>query len=465
MPEGVPGYTLPMVVPAPDSLAPWLGGEPIDCPCGRTHRLGRRTVLCGAGVIDGAAEAIGRAVGLRAPLLLLADPNTQAAAGARVARELAAGGHALREAVFPAPPRADDAALSWLRERLGGGGPPAAVVAVGAGTLNDLGKAIAGELGVPLVTLATAASMNGYLSPIAALTVGGLKVTVPAEPARVLLLDLEVLAAAPPRLAAAGFGDVCSKPVSGADWVLASWLLDEPLCPTALSVAEDAVARARAVARGIGRGERDAVAVLVEALLLSGISMMLAGTSSPASGGEHLISHYLDMSETGWQRTPFLHGEQVAVGTRASLALYRRLFDAAGRSDPGAASPVEPPGPAFDALHAHLGDAARAEVAHEASVKRSLGGGRAARAARAAVAWSELAPRVALQLAGSRGIEGALEAAGVPARFGAIDVTRARAAHALRAARHVRRRYTVLDMACDLGRLERWADEIAEELA
>jgi len=427
--------------------------------------MGRRTVLYGAGVLDGVAEAIGREVGPRAPLLLLADPDTFAAAGARVVRDLAVAGHPLRGAVFPAAPHADDAALAWLRERLGAGGPPAAVVAVGAGTLNDLGKAIAAELEVPLVTVATAASMNGYLSPIAALTVGGLKLTVPAAPARVLVLDLDVLAAAPLRLAAAGFGDVCSKPVSGADWVLASWLLDEPLCPTALSVADDAVARARAVAAGIGRGERDAMAVLAEALLLSGISMMLAGTSSPASGGEHLVSHYLDMSEAGWQRAPFLHGEQVAVGTRASLALYRRLFEAAGRSEPGAAAPVEPPGPAFDALHAHLGDAARAELASEAVAKRELAGGRAARAARAASAWNELAAQVAPQLAVGRGLEDALEAAGVPARFDAIGVTRARAEHVLRAARHLRRRYTVLDLACDLGRLDRWAYEIAEELA
>jgi glycerol-1-phosphate dehydrogenase [NAD(P)+] len=247
--------------------------------------------------------------------------------------------------------------------------------------------------------------------------------------------------------------------------MLASWLLDEPFCPTALSVADIAVARVRAVAGGIGRGEPGAIAVLVEALLLSGISMMLAGTSSPASGGEHLVSHHLDMSGAGWQRVPFLHGEQVAVATRASLALYRRLFQAAGRSDPDATPPIEPPGAAFDALHAQLGDAARVEIARESAAKRDLGGGRAARAARAAGGWSELAARLAPQLTGSRGLEEALETSGVPVRFEAIDVTRPRAEHVLRAARHLRRRYTVLDLACDLGRLDRWAAEVAEELA
>lgn len=457
-----------MPAPPPPVLAPWLRDEPRDCSCGRAHRLGRREVLLGPGALDGVADAVGGAAGPRAALLLIADPDTFAAAGARVARDLARAGHPLRGSVFPAAPQADDAALCWLRERLGGGAAPEAIVAVGSGTINDLGKVLAAELAVPLVTVATAASMNGYLSPIAALTRGGLKLTVPAEPARALVVDLDVLAAAPRRLAAAGFGDLCSKPVSGADWVLASWLSGEAPCPAALSVADEAVARARAAAAGIARGEREALAALAalaEALLLSGVSMMLAGTSAPASGGEHLVSHYLDMSAAGWNRAPFLHGEQVAVGTLASLSLYRRLFDAAGRPAPDALVPDDPPGPAFDALHAHLDEAARAEVACEAAAKRDLAGGRAARAARAAAGWDGLAARLAPLLSARRGLDDDLAAAGTPARFAAIDVTRPRAAHALRAARHLRRRYTVLDLASDLGRLDAWADEIAEELA
>ncbi|MCU0253609.1 MAG: iron-containing alcohol dehydrogenase [Acidobacteria bacterium] len=454
-----------MAGPIPSALDPWLQDEPLACPCGRAHRLGPREVLLGPGALDGVVDAVGRIAGARAALLLIADPDTFAAAGARVARDLTRAGHPLRGSVFPSAPHAGDAALSWLRERLGDGAAPESIVAVGSGTINDLGKTLAAELAVPLVAVATAASMNGYLSPIAALTVGGLKVTVPAEPARALVVDLDVLAAAPRRLAAAGFGDLCSKPVSGADWVLASWLSGEPPCPAALSVADEAVARARAGAAGIAAGEGAALAALAEALLLSGISMMLAGTSSPASGGEHLVSHYLDMSAAGWGRVPCLHGEQVAVGTRASLALYRRLLAESGRSDRRATAPIEPPGAAFDALHAHLDPAAREEVAREAAAKREWAGGRTARALRLAAEWERLAARLAPQLAAGRGIEADLAEAGTPSHFGAIDVLPPRAAHTLRAARHLRRRYTVLDLASDLGWLDDWAPEIAEELA
>jgi glycerol-1-phosphate dehydrogenase [NAD(P)+] len=241
--------------------------------------------------------------------------------------------------------------------------------------------------------------------------------------------------------------------------------LDEPLCPTALAVADEAVGRVRAVAPGLARREPAALATLAEGLLLSGIAMALAGTSAPASGGEHLVSHYLDMSEAGWGRAPFLHGEQVGVGTCAALALYARILAVAGRPDPAGPAPVEPPGAAFDALHAHLGAAARQEVLREAEAKRDRVPDRAARLDRLARGWETLALRLSAQLAPGRALADDLAAAGAPRRFSEIDVPRARAAHALRAARHLRRRYTVLDLSSDLARLDRWADEIAEELA
>lgn len=445
----------------PDALARWLTGEPIACRCGRQHRLEPCRVVVGRGALDALGELV---PGPGGPALVISDRNTHDAAGARTARALRGEGWTVREAVFEASPHADEAALASLEERARDGSPPAVVVAVGSGTMNDLGKEIAGRLSVPLVTVATAASMNGYLSPVAALTVRGLKVTSPAPPPVALLVDLDILAAAPKRMTAAGFGDLVSKPVSGADWLLAGWLLGEPVCPTALCVADEAVARTRAVAPAIARGELAALFVLVEGLLLSGISMAIAGASSPASGGEHLVSHYLDMSEAAWERPHFLHGEQVGVASRASLGLYRRIFQERG-AVADAIAPVEPPGPAFEALHAHLTPEARAEIRREAAAKRDLAPARQERRALLASGWRELAASLEGQLAGADDLAADLVRAGAPTRFSDIGVSAARAGHLMRAARHLRRRYTVLDLASDLGRLDAWALEIAEDLA
>jgi glycerol-1-phosphate dehydrogenase [NAD(P)+] len=64
---------------------------------------------------------------------------------------------------------------------------------------------------------------------------------------------------------------------------------------------------------------------LQSGLLVSGAAMSLSGSSAPASGGEHLVSHFLDMREDLTGRTPQLHGLQVAAGIILSAACYRKL--------------------------------------------------------------------------------------------------------------------------------------------
>ncbi len=53
------------------------------------------------------------------------------------------------------------------------------------------------------------------------------------------------------------------------------------------------------------------IRLLATALMLNGIAMELCGSSRPASGSEHLISHALD----GLAARPRLHGLQVGIAT------------------------------------------------------------------------------------------------------------------------------------------------------
>ncbi|MDQ7086916.1 MAG: iron-containing alcohol dehydrogenase [Acidobacteriota bacterium] len=293
--------------------------------------------------------------------------------------------------------------------------------------------------------------MNGYASSIAALTERGLKVTRPVAPPAVIVVDTRVLAAAPPQLGAAGFGDLLSKPLSSADWLLAHWLLDEPLCPTALSLADQAVRQARRHAAGLPRGDPAAHGALIEALLLSGISMSIAGASSPASGGEHLLSHYLDISAEAWARPSRLHGEQVAVGTLVCRRLYAYLRSAGPPQGPAGA---EEDDTTLRRLHGHLSPGALAALLDEARAARRRRPDRRARVARLQRDWRALWRTLDTQLQPAGDLERDLEAAGCPTRFSQIDVDPSRARRLLARARHMRSRYTVLDLAADMGLLE-----------
>ncbi|MFN7964932.1 MAG: iron-containing alcohol dehydrogenase [Acidobacteriota bacterium] len=430
-----------------------LLGAPIEgCACGRLHRPATGRVALGPGLIDSVNDLLPVELPRNAALLVLADSDTESAAGRRVIERLRAGGRTVREAILPRHPHADDITVASLRHTsvAAGASIPDAVIAVGSGTIGDIGKALAFEWQRPLVTVGTAASMNGYTSPIVALTVNGLKRTLPSKPPRVLVLDTEVLANAPARMTRAGFGDLISKPVSGADWMLSHWLGFDSLCPTALSLADEAVSAARTCAAGIGRADRDAVGTLAAALVVSGFAMDVAGMSSPASGGEHLISHYLDISAHGWQREPWLHGEQVAVGTALSLALYARLR-ALGASRASDAAPLDEDDDEVRRLHAHLDPGARHELVQQAAAKRLRVPQRGARRALYAARWDELWATLDTQLSASDGLHHDLALAGVNTRFDGIAVTPAQAQHTARYARHMRDRYTVLDFAADLG--------------
>ncbi|UCF67587.1 MAG: iron-containing alcohol dehydrogenase [Acidobacteriota bacterium] len=412
----------------------------------------------GEGVIDSVAELVPPAARLQGPVLLLADPDTYDAAGARVRAVLSHRGHSVRVVKCHRRPKADQSTLAALVSQLSGS--PSRIVAVGSGTISDLGKLLAQHVGIPLVTVGTAASMNGYLSTIAAITAQGLKKTQPTLAPEALLLDTRVLADAPARLNRAGFGDLLSKPVSGADWLLSGFFFGELVCPAAMRIVDEAVERTRRLADGIARQQPAALACLAEALVLSGVSMALAGSSSPASGGEHLLSHYLDISAEGWSREPFLHGEQVAVGTLVSLALYERIR----RSGPESITTGTGDGESereLRLLHGQLPPAPLEALLAEARAKASRQPGREQRLALLADHWSELWHEIDWQLEGGRAIADDLRRAKVPCTFADIDVPPERASALIRRAHHMRNRFTVLDLAADLGLLASAAEELA----
>ena len=72
------------------------------------------------------------------------------------------------------------------------------------------------------------------------------------------------------------------------------------------------------------RGDLAAMARLARTLVLSGFGMTLCGGSYPASQGEHLISHYVEMMAP--ELPPSFHGEQIAVTTLTMAGLHERLI-------------------------------------------------------------------------------------------------------------------------------------------
>lgn len=401
--------------------------------------------------LSAAADPLRR---LGGPWAVVADDTTADLAGRRLAADLGAE-------LLLVPARheglvvAGDAEAERLEHDLRDAGA-GRVLAVGSGTINDLTKIAAHRAGLSAAVVPTAPSMNGYTSAGVALLEGGVKTTVPCPPPEHVVCVVDLLAAAPARMRAAGFADLRSRPVSVADWYLSHRLLDTAWDAAALHLVADADALAVASLEGLAAGAPLAVAQLTVALLISGRAMDMAGTSAPSSGGEHLVSHWLDMVHYARGGPQDLHGCQVGVATRATARLYERLL----RASPADLAPA--PLPAWASIAEHLRERLGSAWPAVEPVARDVhgdGAGRQARVDRLRAQWADITAQLRDLLGEAPDSAADLQRAGAPVRFADLGVAPAAARDALRSARYVRRRYTILDLAADLG----WLDEAMDE--
>ncbi len=225
---------------------------------------------------------------------------------------------------------ADDAVLDRATAAVTGAD---AVVAVGGGTISDIGKVAAARAGdLPLVTVQTAASVDGYTDGVSVVLRDGVKRTIPSRWPDVVLADLDTIAVAPPAMNAAGFGEVLSMFTAPADWYLAFIVgLDptfHPAPPEMLATFGRDIAD---WSPGVGRRDPAAIGRLTAVLGLRGIATGVSDTTACLSGVEHVVSHLLDMHHTARHLPIGQHGAQVGVASVVAAACWELLDE---RLDP-----------------------------------------------------------------------------------------------------------------------------------
>lgn len=268
---------------------------------------------------DLAAEELARRltdIGIRSPLVLCSVHGT------RLASRLTPA--------LPVEDRADDADQDWAA-RLGSRAQDAAadaVVAIGGGRTLDVGKLAAARAGLNVIAVPTQLSHDGICSPIAVVPNDeGRPESLGAIVPRAVFISMATLFGSPPESVAAGVGDLLANPLALKDWRLASERGLERLDDRAWDLSlesYDLISRRLDAEPGAWSKDLQALRDLADALILSGMSMIAAGTSRPASGGEHEVSHAIDEVLGGRA----MHGAQVGFGCVISTALYDEDVDA-----------------------------------------------------------------------------------------------------------------------------------------
>jgi glycerol-1-phosphate dehydrogenase [NAD(P)+] len=182
-----------------------------------------------------------------------------------------------------------------------------AIVGVGGGKALDVAKYV-GFLGrLPYYAVPTSLSNDGFCSPQSSLTVRGKRRSLPAALPYGVVIDTAVCRDAPRTLTLSGVGDLVAKFTAVRDWKLSFHATGEPVDDFAALLSDGSVH----AYLGHATLDLEGIRLLATALMLNGIAMEMCGSSRPASGSEHLISHALDASSA----RPRLHGLQVGVAT------------------------------------------------------------------------------------------------------------------------------------------------------
>ena len=258
-----------------------------------------------------------------AKALVVADKNTWKAAGEKVHAAFVAAGIPTEKFLFEEDEfHADWDHIEVLDKVLDESG--AVAVSVGSGTINDLCKLCSHHHGRSYLTIPTAASVDGYTSFGASITYQNSKQTFDCPAPIAVLADIDVIAAAPKAMTAAGYADLAAKIPAGGEWMIADMVGAEPIIPEAWHVLQDDLDALLSDPEGVAAGKPEAIGGLFEGLILSGFAMQAARSSRPASCCDHLFSHILDMTH---HRYKFVsHGFQVAIGTLTMCRVFEKFY-------------------------------------------------------------------------------------------------------------------------------------------
>ena len=290
------------------------------CPCGKKHEITVKKIYL-------EPHAVNRLSGILDEYtcpVLICDTNTKRAS------ETAMKDYFESHKVIELPPEnlhADNQTVDLITTTL----PSSAdiLVAVGSGTIHDLVRYVSGAVGIPFIAVPTAASVDGFVSNMAAMTWHGLKKSFVSVAPLYVVADTNIFANAPYRLTASGISDLMGKYTALADWELAHIITDEYFCQHTRDLVMQTVSDVEGAIELFAADKNSAIAAekLMYALLMSGIAMQMAGNSRPASGAEHHISHLWEMAVIN-NELDALHGEKVSIGLLLTLERYERALNA-----------------------------------------------------------------------------------------------------------------------------------------
>jgi len=272
-----------------------------------------RIVAVGSGVIQELPEICSR-LRLLGRALIITGPRTLDVMGKAIFELLEECGYGPETLICSASKLEEVDRAERLAREMGAG----FLIGAGGGRSIDIAKLSSVGLGVPFLSVPTAASHDGICSSQASLTVNGETTSIKAQSPLAIVADSKIISQAPARLLAAGCGDIISNYTAILDWQLAHRLRNEEYSEYAAALSGMTARMIVELAADIRPGVEESARIVIKALISSGVAMSIAGSSRPASGSEHKFAHAMNKIAPGRA----LHGELCGLGTIMMMYLH-----------------------------------------------------------------------------------------------------------------------------------------------
>ena len=295
------------------------------CNCGKEHYTYIKKVVVELDALEVVGECL-KDLNVGCKGLIVQDVNTRKVAGDYLRRRLSEDGFKVYSTIVDRP---DEVNVNKVKDEIIKCKVDF-VLGVGGTSVLDVVKAAAWKAStfdkkIPYLNFSTTVANNGLSSAVASIYEKKndveTKVSKATDPPLAVIVDLKIISKTLENsitawMVPAGCGDIIASLTALKDWELGRKEKGEYYCEYVADLTKASIDDVLTNAEKITSGEIEGLREYVYSLINSGVSMLLANSSRPCSGAEHLFSHYLDLYAEKKGYFFGRHGEQVAVGER-----------------------------------------------------------------------------------------------------------------------------------------------------
>jgi glycerol-1-phosphate dehydrogenase [NAD(P)+] len=200
------------------------------------------------------------------------------------------------------------------------------IYAVGGGLASDAAKYVGWARKLPVITIPTALSVDGFFTALVAVREGGTVHYVTTNAAQKVIIDWEIIRNAPPHIRGTGICELLSIVTGLLDWRYAAdrnkTTVDTRFLPWAAGLAAGIAQQAFKIAAGVGQGKIESLRNLLDLMCTEVQLTNQLGHNRPQEGSEQYFAYAIEGRTASGYGLPY--ADLVGPGILIAASLHNQ---------------------------------------------------------------------------------------------------------------------------------------------